>query len=142
MKRNSTETETPRCMKSSVANIGGRYVPSGVYFARAKVGGKLIRSSLKTGRLSVAQLRLAGHTRSSPRSNISPPARMQMHRHQPIRAASQGHHCKPCKVFILYLQGNNTGLRSAYALVKKYDIYDVCHIPFGSHSCEYLHQSI
>lgn len=43
--------------KSSVANLV-RYVPSGIYFARAKVGGKLIRRSLKTDKLSVAQLRL------------------------------------------------------------------------------------
>ena len=35
-----------------------RYVPSGKYFARVRVGGKLIRKSLKTDLLSVAQLRL------------------------------------------------------------------------------------
>ena len=36
-----------------------RYVPSGSYFARLRVGGKLIRKSLKTDMLSVAKLRLA-----------------------------------------------------------------------------------
>jgi integrase len=36
-----------------------RYAPSGIYFARVRVGGKLIRQSLKTDVLSVAQLRLA-----------------------------------------------------------------------------------
>lgn len=35
-----------------------RYVPSGKYFARVRVGGKLIRHSLKTTVMSVAQLRL------------------------------------------------------------------------------------
>jgi integrase len=36
-----------------------RYVPSGTYFARMKVKGKLIRRSLKTKTLSVAKLRLS-----------------------------------------------------------------------------------
>ena len=36
-----------------------RYVPSGTYFARLRVRGKLIRKSLKTDVLSVAKLRLA-----------------------------------------------------------------------------------
>ena len=36
-----------------------RYVPSGTYFARMKVKGKLIRRSLKTKTLSVANLRLS-----------------------------------------------------------------------------------
>jgi len=36
-----------------------RYVPSGIYFARFKVHGKLIRKSLKTDALTVAKLRLA-----------------------------------------------------------------------------------
>jgi len=36
-----------------------RYVPSGIYFARFKVQGKLIRKSLKTDTLTVAKLRLA-----------------------------------------------------------------------------------
>jgi len=36
-----------------------RYVPSGVYFCRIRVNGKLVRKSLKTDVLSVAKLRLA-----------------------------------------------------------------------------------
>ncbi len=36
-----------------------RYVPSGTYYARFKVGGKLFRRSLQTPVLSVAKLRLA-----------------------------------------------------------------------------------
>lgn len=36
-----------------------RYGPSGIYFARARVRGKLIRKSLKTTTLTVAQLRLS-----------------------------------------------------------------------------------
>ena len=54
MKENSESSEWAN---SPVANLV-RYVPSGIYFARARVGGKLIRRSLKTDVLSVAQLRL------------------------------------------------------------------------------------
>ena len=36
-----------------------RYVPSGTFFARWRVGGNLIRKSLKTDLLTVAKLRLA-----------------------------------------------------------------------------------
>ncbi len=36
-----------------------RYVPSGTYYARLRVKGKLIRRSLKTDTLSVAKLRLS-----------------------------------------------------------------------------------
>jgi integrase len=50
------ENDSP-WVKAPVANLV-RYKPSGIYFARAKVGGKLIRQSLKTDKLSVAQLRL------------------------------------------------------------------------------------
>ena len=35
-----------------------RYVPSGTYYARLRVKGKLIRKSLKTDLISVAKLRL------------------------------------------------------------------------------------
>ena len=35
-----------------------RYIPSGTYYARLRVAGKLIRKSLKTDVLSVAKLRL------------------------------------------------------------------------------------
>jgi integrase len=55
MKMNS---ESSQWANSPVANLV-RYVPSGIYFARARVGGKLIRRSLKTDVLSVAQLRLS-----------------------------------------------------------------------------------
>lgn len=44
--------------KTQYANLI-RYVPSGTYFARIRVHGKLIRKSLKTDVLSVAKLRLA-----------------------------------------------------------------------------------
>ncbi len=43
--------------KTQYANLV-RYVPSGIYFARLRVAGKLIRRSLKTDGLSVAKLRL------------------------------------------------------------------------------------
>lgn len=44
--------------KAPVANLV-RYEPSGIYFARAKVHGKLVRKSLDTNVLSIAKLRLA-----------------------------------------------------------------------------------
>jgi integrase len=44
--------------KAPVANLV-RYESSGIYFARAKVRGKLVRKSLDTNVLSVAKLRLA-----------------------------------------------------------------------------------
>jgi integrase len=44
--------------KTPYANLL-RYVPSGIYFARIRVQGKLIRRSLKTSTMSVAKLRLA-----------------------------------------------------------------------------------
>src|SRR5205814_8182535 len=45
-------------VKTSVSNLV-RYKPSGIYFARVRVAGKLIRQSLKTGVFSVAKIRLA-----------------------------------------------------------------------------------
>jgi hypothetical protein len=44
--------------KSQYANLV-RYVPSGIYFARTRIGGKLIRRSPRTKRLGVAKLKLA-----------------------------------------------------------------------------------
>ena len=44
--------------KTPYANLL-RYKPSGIYFARIRVQGKLIRRSLKTSTISVAKLRLA-----------------------------------------------------------------------------------
>jgi hypothetical protein len=55
-----------------VANLV-RYEPSGIYFVRAKVRGKLIRKSLETNVLSVAKQRLgdvldAEHKALAPKS--------------------------------------------------------------------------
>jgi integrase len=47
-----------RWAKTQYANLV-RYVPSGQYFARIRVSGKLIRKSLKTKRISVAKIRLS-----------------------------------------------------------------------------------
>lgn len=56
---NALKAESERLWtKAPVANLV-RYEPSGIYFARAKVRGKLIRKSLETNVLSVAKLRLA-----------------------------------------------------------------------------------
>jgi integrase len=57
MKTSNSESES-LWTKAPVANLV-RYEPSGIYFARAKVRGKLIRKSLDTNVLSVAKLRLA-----------------------------------------------------------------------------------
>jgi hypothetical protein len=43
--------------KTLFANLV-RYVPSGIYFPRIRVRGKLIRRSLKTNNLPVAKIRL------------------------------------------------------------------------------------
>ncbi len=48
-----------------------RYVPSETYFARIRVGGKLIRRSLKTKVLSVAKLRLADLEKAERQANES-----------------------------------------------------------------------
>jgi hypothetical protein len=45
-------------VKTPVANLV-RYKPSGIYFARVRIRGKLFRHSLKTDVMSVAKLRLA-----------------------------------------------------------------------------------
>ncbi|MBM3835826.1 MAG: hypothetical protein FJ403_21685 [Verrucomicrobia bacterium] len=51
------ETPDKTWQKTSFANLV-RYIPSGTYFARVPVRGKLIRKSLKTDKISVAQLRM------------------------------------------------------------------------------------
>ncbi|MDX1952171.1 MAG: tyrosine-type recombinase/integrase [Verrucomicrobiota bacterium] len=51
-----SEDQSP-WQKTPVANLV-RYIPSGIYFARGHVNGKLIRKSLKTDRISVAKFRL------------------------------------------------------------------------------------
>jgi integrase len=51
--------DTPKVwQKTKYANLY-RYIPSGTYFARVRVAGKLIRQSLKTDSNTVAKLRLA-----------------------------------------------------------------------------------
>lgn len=45
-------------VKTPVANMV-RYKPSGIFFARVRIRGKLFRQSLQTDRMSVAKLRLA-----------------------------------------------------------------------------------
>ena len=51
------------CQKTQYSNLI-HYVPSGTYYARLRVVGKLIRKSLKTDVLSIAKLRLADLERS------------------------------------------------------------------------------
>jgi uncharacterized protein len=50
-------TEEPLWESTSIQNLI-RYRPSGTYFARFKVGGKLVRQSLETAVFSVAKQRL------------------------------------------------------------------------------------
>jgi integrase len=57
MKTNSSDETESRWQKTPVANLV-RHVPSGNYYARIRVRGKLIWKSLKTDRISVAKLRL------------------------------------------------------------------------------------
>jgi integrase len=56
MKAKKAESKSP-WTKAPVANLI-RYEPSGIYFVRAKVRGKLVRKSLETNVLSVAKQRL------------------------------------------------------------------------------------
>jgi integrase len=62
MKRKRAQPATAKpdkdWQKTQYANLI-RYVPSGVYYARLRVKGKLIRRSLQTDLISVAKLRLA-----------------------------------------------------------------------------------
>src|SRR6266404_4830788 len=58
MKAARATKKDSRWSKTQYANLI-RYVPSGKYFARIRVQGKLILKSLKTDRVSVAKLRLA-----------------------------------------------------------------------------------
>jgi hypothetical protein len=51
--------EKPVWSKTRYANLI-RYIPSGKYYARIRVSGKLIVNALKTTRISVAKLRLFG----------------------------------------------------------------------------------
>ena len=53
----SSDKPDPNWQRTSYANLV-RYVPSGTYFSRIKVRGKLIRRSLKTTSITVAKLRL------------------------------------------------------------------------------------
>ena len=48
----------PKWVATSFTNLV-RYTPSGTYFARIRVNGKLIKKSLKTQVLTVAKLRLS-----------------------------------------------------------------------------------
>src|SRR5438093_2351744 len=57
MKTQDADTES-MWVKNSVAHLV-RYKPSGIYFARVRIAGKLIRPSLKTNVFSVAKIRLA-----------------------------------------------------------------------------------
>jgi hypothetical protein len=48
-----------------------RYIPSGTYFARVRVSGKLIRKKLRTDILSVAKLRLADFIKEEREAAVS-----------------------------------------------------------------------
>jgi integrase len=55
--REDSDGQESAWKRTPVSNLV-RYDASGVYFARVRVGGKLIRRSLRTNKLSVAQVRL------------------------------------------------------------------------------------
>jgi integrase len=54
--KTGSATESP-WQKTKYANLV-RYKPSGIYFARAKIGGKLFRDSLETDKVTIAKDRL------------------------------------------------------------------------------------
>ncbi len=68
MKRNKRAGQKPVWSTTQYSNLI-RYIPSGKYFARIRVQGKLIRKSLKTDRISVAKLRL-GDFEKEERRNV------------------------------------------------------------------------
>ena len=55
--KSSKTDQEPQWQKTPVANLV-RNAASGTYYARVRVDGKLIWKSLKTDRMTVAQLRL------------------------------------------------------------------------------------
>lgn len=59
MKHRKTAPGTAKLWQKTHFSNLIRYTPSGTYFARLRVNGKLIRRTLKTDVLSVAKLRLA-----------------------------------------------------------------------------------
>src|SRR5258708_37930955 len=58
MKRTTAAPDNARLWQKTQFSNLIRYSPSGTYFARLRVNGKLIRKTLKTDVLSVAQLHL------------------------------------------------------------------------------------
>jgi integrase len=68
--RAMNEPDSPLWESTPVQNLI-RYRPSGTYFARFKVGGKLIRQSLETAVFSVAKLRLPDKIREHRSHNES-----------------------------------------------------------------------
>lgn len=80
MKSNEAQSNTAEpekdWQKTSYSNLI-RYVPSGTYYARLRVKGKLIRRSLKTNVLSVAKLRLADFEKHERRLSESDEATRQ-----------------------------------------------------------------
>ncbi len=76
MKTDASEQKPDRVWQTTQYTNLIRYVPSGVYFARFRVLGKLIRKSLKTDVLTVAKLRLADlekaeRQRASSQANVA-----------------------------------------------------------------------
>jgi len=65
--------KTPDWQKTNYANLI-RYMPSGMYFARIRIQGKMIRRSLKTNQLSLAEQRLADFAR--PEHKKQPPCKL------------------------------------------------------------------
>jgi hypothetical protein len=59
MRRKMSHPRLAECADASLIRSG----PIWIYFARVRLGGKLIRRSLKTNALSVARLRLADFVR-------------------------------------------------------------------------------
>ncbi len=76
MKASKTEQE-PQWQKTPVANLV-RNAASGTYYARVRVDGKLIWKSLKTDRMTVAQLRLGDFLKE------------ERHRAEAVQATARG----------------------------------------------------
>lgn len=77
MKTSKTEQESQQWQQTPVANLV-RNAASGMYYARVRVSGKLIWKSLRTDRMTVAQLRLGDFLKQ------------ERHRPEAVQATARG----------------------------------------------------
>jgi integrase len=135
MKARQHQSESAKLwQKTQFANLV-RFVPSGMYFARLRVAGKLIRRSLKTDRISVAQLKLADLQRDERKKaeagRIAPKSRItfadalaayKARAYRPVKSRNQKD-ARPLKPAALaYYDQRSTALLKSWPLLGKIEI--------------------